>query len=395
MRSRQIVPLLLTAACGLSIFAQQPARQPAKDVRAQTVLQPNGAPPFLTHEVHADGSITFRYRDATAKVVQVATDASLKPLDMTRSEDGVWSVTTAPLTPEVYGYSILVDGVQNLDPRNSDVRPNYNSYFANVTVPATPPAPWEMNAVPHGRVDHRTFTTHIAKNLPQDQDGYYVYTPPSYDEHKAGGYPVLYLLHGWSDPESAWIGVGKADRILDKLLADGKIVPMIVVMPLGYGNFEFATGGPRVWSDHARVEENTALYERMLEEEVMPAVEHQYNIAAGRENHAIAGLSMGGLETLTVGLHHTDQFAYVAGMSSAIQGMNFDTTFPGIDAKKANLKLLWLSCGKSDGLLKPNQQFFLWAKGKGFSPYVIETTGAHTWLVWRDNLLHLTPMLFR
>jgi len=368
----------------------------AGTLAASAQLMPNQPVEYKTHEVNADGSITFRYPDApNAKTVVVATDASLKPLEMTRDANGMWSVTTPPLTPEVYGYTFLVDGVQHLDPRNSDVRPNYNSYFSNVTVPATPPAPWEMNAVPHGCLDHHTYTTHVVKNLPQDQDRYIVYTPAGYDEHKKGGYPVLYLLHGWSDPETGWIGIGKADMILDKLLADGKIVPMIVVMPLGYGNFDFATHGQGVWQDPAKVVENVSLYEQMLEQEVMPAVEREYNVAKGRENHAIAGLSMGGLETLTVGLKHTDQFAYIVAMSSALQGAHFDEAWPGLNPNKANLKLLWVSCGVGDPLVTPNRAFINWAKTKGFNVNAVETPGAHTWLVWRDNLVHVVPMLFR
>jgi enterochelin esterase-like enzyme len=391
MRFRVVLPALLAACCTSLVLAQQAATPPAR----QTVLQPNAPAAFLTHEVHPDGTITFRYKDASAQKVAVSGDIALHPLEMTRDDNGVWSVTTAVLPPEVYGYTILVDGVQHLDPRNSDVRPNYNSFFSNVTVPATPPAPWEMNAVPHGRVDHITYTTHVAKNMPQNQDSYFVYTPPGYDEHKRGGYPVLYLLHGWSDPETGWIGIGKANMILDKLIADGKAVPMIVVMPLGYGNFDFATHGFAVWQDRAQVVENTNLYEQMLETEVMPAVDSHYNVAKGRENHAIAGLSMGGLETLTVGLHHTDQFAWIAGMSSAIQGERLDEVFPNVDAKKANLKLFWVSCGTSDGLITPNRAFIAWARGKGFDVDAVETPGAHTWVVWRDNLIHIAPLLFR
>jgi enterochelin esterase family protein len=358
-------------------------------------LMPNKPVEYKTHEVNADDSITFRYVDGVAKQIAVATDAALKPLEMTRDESGMWTVTTPPLQPEVYAYTFLVDGVQHLDPRNSDVRPNYNSFVSNITVPATPPAPWEMNSVSHGRVDHHTFTTHVVKNLPRDQDRYIVYTPAGYDEHKKGGYPVLYLLHGWSDPETGWTGVGKADMILDKLIADGKALPMIVVMPLGYGNFDFATHGAGVWQDPAKVAENTNLYEQMLLQEVMPAVEREYNVAKGRDHHAIAGLSMGGLETLTIGLRHPDQFAYVAGMSSALQGGKYDESWPGLDAKKANLKLLWVSCGTDDPLIKPNRAFVVWAKAKGLDVNAVETSGAHTWLVWRDNLLHIAPMLFR
>jgi enterochelin esterase-like enzyme len=351
--------------------------------------------PLSSHEINADNSITFRYRNASATKVEVSTDASLKPLAMTRDDSGVWSVTTASLTPEIYSYTFHVDGVDQLDPRNGRTVPNLVALASNVLVPGTPAGPWELTAVPHGALETRLYTTHVAKNLPEGQESYVVYTPPSYDAKKKGGYPVLYLLHGWSDDATGWSAVGRANLILDTLLAQQKIVPMIVVMPMGYGNYDFVTHGGRVWDEPAKVNDNTDTYEQMLEQEIMPAVDREYNIAKGRQNHAISGLSMGGLETLAIGLRHPDQFAYVAGMSSAVHNEGFDALFPNIDAKKANYKLFWVSCGVDDHLIQPNRDFVAWAKAKGFDVDAVETPGAHTWLVWRDNLMHIAPMLFR
>jgi enterochelin esterase family protein len=170
---------------------------------------------------------------------------------------------------------------------------------------------------------------------------------------------------------------------------------MIVVMPLGYGNFDFVTHGDGAWTNPARVNENTDLDEQMVLGEIVPAIEREYNVAKGRQNHAISGLSMGGLETLTIGLRHPEMFAYVAGMSSAVHNEGFDGLFPKVDAKTASYKLFWVSCGTDDQLIKPNRDFVAWARGKGFAVDAVETPGAHTWLVWRDNLMHVAPLLFR
>lgn len=364
---------------------------PFASARAQSA--PPAPPPATA--VNADGSITFRYQNASAQKVVVLTDAALKPLPMTHDDAGLWSVTTEPLAPEYYSYSFDVDGVAQLDARNRHTVPNFVELSSEVLVPGHPAGPWEPSATPHGALTTIAYTTHVAKNLPASQETYVVYTPPGYDAKKKGGYPVLYLLHGWSDDATGWTAVGKAQLILDTMLAEQKIVPMIVVMPMGYGNFDFVTHGGGVWADPVKVNENTDLYEQMLVSEIVPAVERTYNVAKGRQNHAISGLSMGGLETLTVGLRHPEMFAYVAGMSSAVHNEGFDARFPGIDAKKADLKLLWVACGVDDRLIQPNRDFVAWAKGKGFTVNAVETPGAHTWLVWRENLMHVAPMLFR
>ena len=362
---------------------------------AQAPQQPTLHSPI----VNPDGSVTFQMLAPTATLVEVQTDADLKRLPMTKAPNGVWSVTTKPLTPSWYGYNFVLNGKFNtLDPINSHVRENYVSLSSEVLVPGAPPAPWEDADIPHGRVDQIRYTSHIAANLPLNQSGYLVYLPPSYDAKKRGGYPVLYLLHGWSDYETGWAHDGRANFILDTLIDSGKAVPMIVVMPLGYGDLNFVKEHG-VWDDPAKIDHNTNLFAETLLHEVMPAVEHEYDVAPGRDNRAIAGLSMGGLESLTVGLNNPDKFAYVVGMSSAIQYEHFDEHFPTYTtpeaAKKANLRLLWVACGIDDGLIKPNRDFVTWAKAKDLPITPIETPGAHTWIVWRDNLLHVAPLLFQ
>lgn len=357
------------------------------------------AKPAPTTVANWDGTITFRYTNGGAQAVSVKTDAAYKPLPMTRDANGVWTVTSPPLKPEHYGYSFDVDGVQMRDPLNPVAIPNLVSLSSGILVPGSVPQPWEEQSIPHGTVSRHVYTTHIARHLPLNQEPYVIYTPPGYDPKKPGGYPVLYLLHGWSDSAIGWTAVGYAQDILDSLLAQGKIVPMIVVMPQGYGDYNFVTSGFDVWQDPVRVDDNTFLFSQMLTGEIIPAVETEYNVAKDGAHRAIAGLSMGGLEALSIGLTQPNTFNYVAGMSAAVHGEKFDQHFPamaaGYAASHLNLKLLWVGCGTDDGLIKANRDFVAWAKGKGMPVTAVETPGQHTWLVWRGNLVTVAPLLFR
>ena len=195
--------------------------------------------------------------------------------------------------------------------------------------------------------------------------------------------------------------MGKANVILDNLIAQGKAKPMIVVMPLGYGTMEVITRGWSSWKDPELIRRNYWRFSDALFQEVMPLVKHQYPLSDKREDHAVAGLSMGGAESLLVGLNHLDDFAYVGGFSSAPLGESvFDSAFPGITAQSApdinaKLRVLWIACGTEDGLLDRNQKFIAWLKGKGLQPTAIQTPGMHAWMVWRDNLTNFAPLLFR
>ncbi len=355
--------------------------------------------PDMKTAASPDGSITFRYGNAGAKAVVVHIDAMAKPLPMTKDATGLWTATTPPLKPEHYIYSFDVDGLEMRDPLEPTAVPNLVSLSSGIFVPGSVPQRWELQAIPHGNVSMHVYTTQIARNLPLNQESYVVYTPPGYDPARPGGYPVLYLLHGWSQSAVGWTATGEAQHILDSLLHTGQIVPMIVVMPQGYGDYKFVTSGFGVWQDPARVDDNVSLFSQMLTGEIIPAVESEYNVARDGGHRAIAGLSMGGLESLTLGLTQPQTFKYVAGMSSAVQGEHFDQKFPsmaaGYAASQAKLKLLWVGCGTEDGLIAANRAFVAWAKGKGVPITAVETPGRHTWLVWRENLIAVAPLLFR
>jgi len=349
---------------------------------------------FKSNEVHADGSITLRYKDPAAGKVLLNLEGVGKPLPMQKDSDGVWSVVTPKLPPEIYGYAFEVDGRAQLDPKNPVVKPNL-IYVGNlVTVPGSVPQLWEAREVPHGVVHHYLYTSRVVKGLVDGQSEYYVYTPPRYDPKRAKPYPVLYLLHGWSDLANGWTAVGQANFIFDNLIAEGKVEPMLVVMPLGYGEMKFVTSGHGVWDDDAAVGHNVALFRQALLTEILPQVESAYHVSTDRNDRAITGLSMGGLESLTIGLTHPDQFGWVGGFSSAM-GHREKDELAALSGKSAGLRLLWIACGKEDDLITRNRKFIAWLKSKDVPVTAIETPGRHTWMVWRDNLAHFAPLLFK
>ena len=350
--------------------------------------------PLRSTEIHRDHSVTFSYKDATATNVTLALDGVDKPIAMEKGETGIWTVTTQPLAPEIYGYHFEANGDRRLDPNNPRTTINLVAISNLITVPGATPQPWEDMNVPHGILHRHIYTTSTVLGLPDNQSGYLVYTPPGYDEKAKQPYPVLYLLHGWSDSESGWSVVGRANLILDNLLAAGKIKPMVVVMPLGYGDLAFLRTHD-VWEDPAAIDHNTDLFTQALLTEVLPRVESEYRVSKDRNDRAIAGLSMGGLESLEVGLTHTGQFAWIGGFSSAVHNLEYTKVLASLDPGTANLRLLWIACGTEDNLIRPNRKLVDFLKTKNMPVTQIETPGLHTWLVWRDNLVHFAPLLFQ
>lgn len=349
---------------------------------------------FNSHEVHADGTIAFLYLDATAGKVLLHLEGAAEPLPMEKDSAGMWSVVTPPLVPEIYGYSFDVDGQEQGDPHNAEVTPNLIAVGNMVAVPGATPQLWEARDVPHGLVHHHFYTSKVVSGLADGQSDYYVYTPPGYDPKKGRRYPVLYLLHGWSDKANGWIAVGKANFIFDNLLAEGKVKPMVVVMPLAYGDMKFVLNGHGGGDDNAAISRNVDLFSQALLSEVLPQVESEYRVSKKRDDRAIAGLSMGGLESLTVGLTHPELFAWVGGFSSAV-GHGDEQRLAGVNGKSANLRLLWIACGTEEQLLAPNRKFIAWLKTKDVAATAVETPGRHTWMVWRDDLARFAPLIFQ
>jgi enterochelin esterase-like enzyme len=349
---------------------------------------------FHSTVIHQDHSVTFSYRDAAATRVALSLEGVAKPIAMEKDAAGVWTVTTEPLTPEIYGYHFESDGDSRLDPANPHTTINLVDISNMLTVPGDSPQLWEPTDVPHGTLNHYVYTSGKVLGLPANQSAYVVYTPPGYDAKAKKPYPTLYLLHGWSDNEMGWSAVGRANLILDNLLAAGKIKPMVVVMPLGYGDIKFVRGH-NVWETPATIDHNTDLFTQALLTEVLPRVEAEYHVSKDRNDRAIVGLSMGGLESLEVGLTHTGQFAWIGGFSSAVHHLNYAQVMGSLEPKTANLRLLWIACGTEDHLIEPNRRFIAFLKTKDMPVTQVETPGLHTWLVWRDNLIHFAPLLFQ
>ncbi len=357
--------------------------------------------PFNSSQANPDRTITFRYQDPVASAVVLNIDTSAKPIPMTKGEDGIWTYTTAPLAPEIYSYRFDVDGRPQFDPNNlTHITPNLVYRGDQVEVPGEAPQLWDAQDVAHGSLHRHRYITSVVKGLASNMSQYLVYTPANYDPHAKTKYPVLYLLHGWSNTVDTWTQTLQADMILDNLLAQGKIKPMIVVMPLAYGDMSFVNGAiGEIWKQKPLVNKNTDLFGQALLTEIIPRVEREYTVSTKREDRAIAGLSMGGLESLQIGLNQTDHFAWIGGFSSAVHLLDFPAQLPVLKsedaAKTAKLRLLWIACGTDDGLIGANRKLIAYLKGEGLDVKAIETPGAHVSYVWRDNLIQFAPLLFQ
>ena len=348
--------------------------------------------PIVSPEVRPDNRVIFRFRAPNAKEVSVQIASIEKPIAMQKDDQGVWVATTDPLAPDFYGYTFIADGVGLFDPSNHAVIPNFLYRASEVHVPGPASLSWEIAAVPHGEIHHHFYKSKVVG----DDRGFFVYTPPGYDPRGRQTYPVLYLLHGYSDNANAWTEVGRANVILDNLIAQGKAKPMLIVMPLGYGEPKILEPNSGAFRDRSITDRNFDKFREALLTEVIPQVESAYLAKKDRDSRAIAGLSMGGAESLLTGLNTLDKFSYVGAFSSGGFTPEFDKEFPALDGKSGQqLHLLWIACGTEDHLIDINRNFRTWLASKGVKHSDIETPGMHTWMVWRRNLTEFTQLLFR
>jgi enterochelin esterase family protein len=340
-------------------------------------------------EVSADRHVTFRLLAPKASEVTLTADwlGSAPPPKLTKDDRGVWSITLGPLEPSIYIYSFTVDGVAIPDPINPRMKLRARTSASLLEVKDDSPAFWEARDVPHGKVE---INWEKSKAIAGETRAIWIYTPPDYAK-TSRKYPVLYLLHGSNDTAAGWTMAGSANFVLDNLLAEKKSLPMIVVMPFGHAT-EFgvpvAAGGKT----------NHTLFEEYMLQDVIPTVEAQYRVAPGRQNRAIAGLSMGGGQSLRIGLGHLDMFSAVASFSGAVP-QDFETRFSAIlkDSKSTNerLKLLWFGCGQQDSLFGRSKNL-----DELLTKYQVKhtfraTDGVHNYTVWRKYLAEYVPLLFR
>lgn len=377
-----------------------------------------GAPVLVSPEVSTDRRITFRISAPQAQAVRVS-GGDLPGLGqngvMTKGENGVWTFTSAPVPPGAYRYNINVDGVAVIDPRNPLTSVSNNNVWSLALVPGSDL--FDTKQVSHGAV---ASVTYYSAPL-QRHRRMHVYTPPGYESNNTR-YPVFYLLHGAGDSDEAWTSVGRAGIILDNLIAAKKAQPMIVVMPAGHTNGPTpGTGGPAPALTVAPGQPDEFAQDFTMA--IQPYIEKHYRVRSGREHRAIAGLSMGGSQTLNIAIPNLTDYAYVGVFSSGLMGGGGGRgrgAAPAAEAApaapappfgeawekrhlamldnaaaKKGLKLLWFSTGKDDFLIETTRSTVDLLKRHGFTVQYTESAGGHTWLNWRDYLSQFAPLLFQ
>ena len=375
---------------------------------AGAVVPETSVPGADSPTIQPDRSITFKLKAPDARTVQVAGGDGLGagPFNMTRGPDGLWSVTTPSAVPGFHYYWFLLDGVRMNDPA-SRTYIGYGLETSGVEVPEPGADYYAIRNVPHGAVREQWY---FSKSTAQWRHAL-VYTPPGYDQNPKSRYPVLLLQHGSGEDETGWTRQGKAQFILDNLIASGKAVPMIVVMDRGYAAKELR---PATLDDTHKV---FGAFEEVVIHELIPTIDAHYRTLPDRNHRAMAGLSMGGMQTLFITLHHPEYFAYVASLSGPIvpdmrgaraieQGFRdpfdsktaYEGAFADVALFNSQFKLFWLGVG--------TQEPAMFREGIGGAVRVLKAAGvklvyfespgtAHEWQTWRRGLNDLAPRLFR
>jgi enterochelin esterase family protein len=366
---------VLIVATAASASAQAPAARPR---RVQDTL--------TSPAIGPDGNVTFQLYAPKATEVQLRSEgpAPFANKALAKSDSGVWRLT-AQVPADLYIYWFDVDGVPVADPHNNRPRVNMSTVRSLLEVPGAASEFFAERAVPHGQVAAVHYQSK-ALGVPRRM---HVYTPPGYTTSNQR-YPVLYLLHGAGDNDQSWLMAGRANFIFDNLIAAGNAKPMIVVMPAGHT--PPGQGGAPAADAFARD----------LLGDVMPYVERNYRTLAGREQRAIAGLSMGGQQTLNIGLTNLDKFSQLGVFSSGWFGQDGAATFARNNAAvfsdpKINdrIRLFWLATGKDDFVLPSTKAALALLDEHKIRHSYKETEGGHTWPNWRAYLNEFAPLLFR
>jgi enterochelin esterase family protein len=304
---------------------------------------------------------------------------------MTRGDDGTWSVTLDAVPAGVWEYSFSVDGLNVMDSQNPAFKPQREPQKSVLHITSTPPAPWDWQDVPHGTVHQHGYASKALGRVRE----LWVYTPPGYERSGEKKFPLLVLQHGSGDNQRTWIEHGKAHWILDSLIAAGKARPMVVLMIDGHPLAQAPRG------DEAKRAEAMDAFRRELFDDALPLVESLYRVEKDAAHRAITGLSMGGWQSLTVGLGNMDRFAWVGSFSGVPPQPEVAQSFLSDPAAaNAKLRLLWIAVGKDDFLRKRNEEFVAALDAKAIRHTWQLTEGAHSWPVWRGYLAEFAPLLF-
>jgi enterochelin esterase-like enzyme len=335
-------------------------------------------------QVLPDGKALFRIKAPDAQKVQLDL---VRKYDMIKNSDGIWEVMTDSLSEGFHYYSLIIDGVAVADPA-SETFYGMARMASGIEVPFKGDRYYEVRNVPHGDIRIR----HYYSNVTNTWRDFYMYTPPGYDEKISEKYPVLYICHGGGEDERGWAAQGKTDLIIDNLIAEKKVVPMIVVMP--DGNFPI----------NGFSEESLKVFEKELKQCIIPFVEKNYRVKTDAKDRALAGLSMGGIQTLYAGFNNLDVFSYLGIFSSGwilpaqndLANKQYDFIKNNPDKVNSNLKLLWISVGGKEDIAYKNCKSMLAKFDEMKIRYTYtEYPGGHTWPVWRNNLYNFAQILFK
>jgi enterochelin esterase-like enzyme len=398
----------------LVVSAAAPAAQaPAAQGRGGQPQLPMPTSP----EVHGDRRVTFRVYAPDAQTVVLRSPGDIPgvggrgvaPPQLTKNADGVWERTFGPLPAGAYRYVFNVNGVTVVDSRNPATSQTNTTVYSLAVVPGSDV--FDTRNVPHGAVASVYYNSTALGGIRRA----HVYTPPGYETGR-DRYPVFYLLHGAGDVDDSWSSVGRAGFILDNLIAANKAKPMIVVMPAGHTNGAGAALGAKTTIDPQAMPGIGTGPDPFVNDfmtDLVPYIEKTYRVLADRQSRAIAGLSMGGNQTLNISMRHLDKFAYIGVFSSGVisGGRGAPPPPPGTPfaeawekqnlaaldnaTNKRGLNLLWFGTGKEDFLIDTTRSTVELLKKHGFKPVFIESGGAHTWLNWRDYLSQFAPQLFQ
>jgi len=350
-------------------------------------------------KISADNSVYFRLRAPEAVKVQIQGGDGLcpKPLDLVRDTAGIWSLIIPKAGPGFHYYWFIVDGVQVNDP-GSDTYFGYGRPTGGIEIPVQGEDFFTAKKVPHGEVREHWYFSDITGKWRRA----FVYTPPDYDKDPAKRYPVLYLLHGAGENERGWSLQGHMSFIMDNLYSAGKATPMIVVMDNGYATAKDAAAPTaQPVRDRTRMAETL---EQVYIKEIIPNIDLSYRTIPERESRAMAGLSMGGMQTMLIGMNHTELFSHYGFFSGAIMGGIMDdpkSAFKGVfadaDSFNKRIKLMWFGAGSGEAqFVKMVGDTKKKLSDLGIKPATYISQGTfHEWHTWRRHLNEFAPLLFK
>ncbi len=390
---------------------------------AIALAQP-GPTPFVklaSPDIHPDHTVTFRF--SAPQATEVTLNGSwegARNLKMTKDDAGVWTATVGPLAPQLWGFWYIVDGVKALDPNDSETQRDGTRIDNLLLITGAADDLWTFKDVPHGTIEQVWYPS---PTLNLDQRRMYVYLPPDYMKDKSARFPVLYLLHGGGGDEDAWVTMGRANTIMDNLIASGKAKPMIVVMPNGNAKQTVSQGfglGPTPAPQQVNAPAPPPVqaangtpggmpagfkppppvpyegsYPESIVKDIIPFVEANYRVIPDQDHRAVAGLSMGAGHTVMVTNNNPGEFAYIGVFSGGIRNLDETAEKQLTALSKSGVKFYWTGAGDADMARAGTVNLHDELVKLGFKTSYTEIPGVHYWFLWRPFLGDFASLLFR